>query len=71
MPARQGYVLPRGMRGSIREVDGDLHLLVQMPNGKMVEYRYHLDPESSGRVMGVDISVLGAPRLDPCPSPRR
>jgi hypothetical protein len=52
--------LPRGMRGSISE-DGDkLRLLVQMPNGEVVQYTYHPDAEPSGRVMVVDISVLGA-----------
>ena len=52
--------LPHGMRGSIREEGKQLRLMVSLPAGQVVEFRYQDDPDSPGRVMSVDVSVLGA-----------
>jgi hypothetical protein len=50
--------LPHGMRGSIREEGKQLRLVVQLPAGEVVEYRYSEDPETPG--LRVDVSILGA-----------
>jgi hypothetical protein len=52
--------LPHGMRASIREEGTQLRLVVQLPSGYVVEYRYDEDADAPGRGLSVALSVMGA-----------
>jgi len=50
-----------GMRASIRDVNGNLRMLVVLPTGTAVLYEYHQPSDPNDHTMSVDIRIGGGP----------